>query len=538
MLKLTDKSKNKPADILTATAPDTLAAFHVVAEIGLAPNEVADRRKKYGYNEVPVTQTHPLLVFLGKFWGISAWMLELIIVLSAVLGNIADLVLVSVLLVVNAVLSYSQERRATSVVDALRQRLRVSARVRRESIWQVMPSRELVPGDIVRLRSGDIIPADVKLLTGTLAIDLSSITGESKDVDKVPGDVLPSGAIVRKGEGNGVVLVTGPKTSLGRTTKLVQKAQPKLHIEAVIVRVVRWLFLIVGLLLSVVAGLAWLHGLPLLQLAPLLLVLLMSAVPVALPAMFTVCMALGSKDLAKRGVLVTRLSAIEDAATMDVLCVDKTGTITMNHLAITSVIPINDATETSILHAGLSASKESNQDPIDLAFVTEAKQRNLYNSRPAVIKGTFVPFDAKNRRTEALIEQKGQRFRVMKGAVETVTQICGSLPPTIAALVEASSAKGYRTLAVAQGPEAGKLTLLGLVTLNDPPRPDAMKLIAELKDLGVSVKMLTGDALPVANAIGLEVGLLRIQRMADLKATGTATTTKPEDLHLGNLVVL
>jgi|GEM_PF-7973 len=519
-----------PELLLKASVPDTLAALHVVAKIGLATNEVSERRKKYGYNEVPITKTHPLLVFLGKFWGMSAWMLELIILLSAVLGNIADLVVVSVLLVVNAVLSYTQERRATGVVEALRQRLQVSARVLRDATWQVIPSRELVPGDIVRLRSGDIIPADVKLLTGTLTIDQSSLTGESKDVDTVPGGVLSSGSIVRSGEGNGVVLVTGSKTYLGRTTELVQKAQPKLHIEIVIIKVVRWLFVIVGILLSVVIGLAWMHGLPLQQIAPLMLVLLMSAVPVALPVMFTVSMALGSKDLAKHGVLVTRLSAVEDAATMDVLCADKTGTITMNQLAVTGVIPVGDATEASVLYAGLLASKESNQDPIDLAFVAATKERGLYIDKPAVIKDSFVPFDAKNRRTEALVEQNGQRLRVMKGAVETITQLCGSLPPAIAALVETSSSKGYRTLAVAQGPDGGSLTLLGLVTLNDPPRPDAKQLIAELKDLGVSVKMLTGDALPVASAIGNEVGLPCIHRMADLKAAGEHTNPKEEDL--------
>jgi H+-transporting ATPase len=529
----TNTAKTKPADILNASAPDTLTALHVVAEIGLAPDEVAVRRKQYGYNEVAITKSHPFLVFLGKFWGLSAWMLELIIVLSAVLGNIADLVMVSVLLVVNAVLSYTQERRATGVVAALRKRLQVSARVRRESVWQVIPSRELVPGDIIRLRSGDIIPADIKLLTGLLAIDQSAMTGESRDVDKAPGDVLSSGSIVWSGEGNGVVIVTGAKTYLGRTTELVQKAQPKLHIEAVIAKVVLWLFLIVGLLLSVVVGLIWMHDLPFLQIAPLLLVLLMSAVPVALPVMFTVSMALGSKDLAKRGVLVTRLSAVEDAATMDVLCVDKTGTITMNQLAISGVIPVGNASEASILYAGLLASKESNQDPIDLAFVAAVKERHLYDQKPLAIKGTFVPFDAKNRRTEALFEQNGQRMRVMKGAVETLTQFCGPLPPAIAALVAASSAIGYRTLAVAQGPEAGPFMLLGLVTLNDPPRPDAKQLIAELKDLGVAVKMLTGDALPVANAIGQEVGLPCIHRMADLKVIKTHTTPQVEDFLAG-----
>jgi P-type E1-E2 ATPase len=270
---------------------------------------------------------------------------ELIMVLSAVLGKYSDLIAVGALLVINAVLSFMQEYRAAGVVEALRKRLQVSARVPRDSNWQVIPARELVPGDIVRVRPGDIIPDDVKLLTGALIVDQSALTGESKDADKAIGEVLSSGSIVRRGEGNGVVLLTGAKTYFGRTTELVQEARPKLHIEAVVAKVVRWLFVIVGALLCVVVVLSLIRGAPLIEMVPLMLVLLMSAVPVALPVMFTVSMAVGSKELAKRGVLVTRLSAAEDAATMDVLCVDKTGTITMNQLAVTGVISLERATE-------------------------------------------------------------------------------------------------------------------------------------------------------------------------------------------------
>ena len=302
--------------------------------------EVEARRKEHGYNEVAEQKEHPVLKFLGKFWGLSAWMLELIMLLSLVLRNYADLAIVGALLVVNAVLGFWQERRAAGVMETLRRRLQVSARVLRDASWQVVPARELVPGDIVRVRPGDIVPADVKVLTGTLSVDQSALTGESKDVDKAAGEVLSSGSIVRRGEGNGVVMLTGAKTYFGRTTQLVQTASPKLHIEAVISKVVRWLFVIVGALLAVVIVMSLIRGTPLFEMIPLMLVLLMSAVPVALPVMFTVSMAIGSAELAKRGVLVTRLSASEDAATMDVLCVDKTGTITMNQLAVTGVIPL------------------------------------------------------------------------------------------------------------------------------------------------------------------------------------------------------
>jgi len=529
-------STGKDPDIAAASVPETLAALQVNPETGLTHAEVDVRRKEYGYNEVTEKKGHPVFKFLRKFWGVSAWMLELIMVLSAVLGKYSDLVVVGVLLVINAVLSFMQEHRAAGVVEALRRRLQVNARVRREASWQVIPARELVPGDIVRVRPGDIIPADVKLLTGALTVDQSALTGESKDADKVPGGVLSSGSIVRRGEGNGVVMLTGAQTYFGRTTQLVQEARPTLHIEAVVAKLVRWLFVIVGALLCVVIVLSLIRGAALIEMIPLMLVLLMSAVPVALPVMFTVSMAVGSKELAKRGVLVTRLSAAEDAATMDVLCVDKTGTITMNQLAVTGVIPLEQATEADVLFAGALASQEANQDPIDLAFLAAANERHLFDGVPAVTPVSFAPFDATNRRTEAVVEQNGQRLRVMKGAVRTIAEVCGLQPPAIEALearVSASAAKGYRTLAVARGPETGALALAGLVSLYDPPRPDAKPLIAELRGLDVSVKLLTGDALPVACEIGQGVGLPNIRRMADLKAASAQVGNKTADLFAG-----
>src|SRR5471030_1997321 len=400
-----------PPGIAAASVPDTLATLHVNPATGLTHAEADSRRKKSGYNEVAEKKGHPVLKFLEKFWGISAWMLELIMILSAVLGNFADLAVVGALLIINAVLSFMQESRAVGVVETLRKRLQVSARVRRDAGWQVVPARELVPGDIVRVRPGDIIPADVKLLTGALSVDQSALTGESKDADKAAGAVLSSGSVVRRGEGNGVVMLTGAKTYFGRTTQLVQEARPKLHIEAVVTKVVRWLFVIVGVLLGVVVVLSLIRGAPLIEMVPLMLVLLISSVPVALPVMFTVSMAIGLKELAKRGVLVTRLSAAEDAATMDVLCVDKTGTITMNQLAVTGVIPLEQATDADVLFAGALASQDANQDPIDLALLAAAKERRIFDGRPAVTPVSFAPFDAKNRRTEAVVEQSGQRLR-------------------------------------------------------------------------------------------------------------------------------
>ena len=522
-----------PPDIASAPVTETLAALHVNPDTGLTRAEVDTRRTEHGYNEVAEQKGHPVLVFLGKFWGLSAWMLELIMVLSAVLGKYSDLAVVSALLVINAVISFVPERRAAGVVEALRRRLQVNARVRRESSWQVIPARELVPGDIVRVRPGDLIPADVKLFAGGLTVDQSALTGESQDADKTLGDVLSSGSVVRRGEGNGVVMLTGAKTYFGRTTELVQLARPKLHMEAVVTIVVRWLFVIVGLLLGVVVILSLVRAAPLLEMVPLVLVLLMSAVPVALPVMFTISTAVGSRELAKRGVLITRLSAAEEAATMDVLCVDKTGTITMNQLAVTAVIPLEHATEADVLLVGALASQEANQDPIDLAFLAAAKERHVFDAAAAVTPVSFAPFDAKNRRTEAVVEQNGQRLRVMKGAVRTIAEACGLSAPAIEALearVNEAALKGYRTLAVARGVETGSLAVVGLVMLYDPPRPDAKQLIAELRDLGVPVKLLTGDALPVAREIAQGVGLPNIRAVADLKAAGTQAGNEAVDL--------
>jgi len=522
-----------PLDTGAASIPDTLRSLNVNPEIGLTLAEVEARRTSFGYNEVADRKQHPARKFLAKFWGISAWMLELIMLLSAILRKYSDLAVVGALLVINAILSFSQEHRAAGVVDALRRRLQVSARVRRESIWQRVPARELVPGDIVRSRTGDIIPADLKLLDGALTVDQSALTGESKDVDKAPGEILSSGSIVRRGEGDAVVMLTGARTFYGRTTELVQSARPALHIEAVVAGVVRSLFAVVGALLGVVIAVSVIRGAPILEMAPLLLVLLMSAVPVALPVMFTVSMAVGSRELAKRGVLVTRLSAAEDAATMNVLCVDKTGTITVNQLAVAGVMPREGASDIDVLSAGALASEEANQDPIDLAFLEATRDPHVFAGLSKATLVSFAPFDAKNRRTEAVVEVNGQRLRVMKGAVRTVAQACGLPPPAIEALeaqASESALKGYRTLAVARGTDTGIPTLLGLVNLFDPPRPDAKVLIDALRSLGISVKMLTGDGLAIASEIARGLGLSNIRRAADLKTAGARAGNETVDL--------
>ncbi len=474
---------------------------------GLKSAEVQERLRQYGFNEVPEKKSNPIIMFAKKFWGLTAWMLEIIIVLSWFLQRYADFYIVTGLLVFNSVLGFLEEQRASGAVEALKEKLHVNARVLRDGVWKVVPARELVPGDIVRIRSGDFVPADVKVQS-ELEVDQSALTGESLTVEKEPGEVLYSGSVVKRGESNGVVVSTGINTYFGKTVQLIQIASPKLHIEEVVSKVVRWLLVIVIGLIVVAFAFSVLRGVSLLDVLPIVLVLLLSAIPVALPAMFTTSMAIGAMELAKKGVIVTRLSAAEDAATMNVLCADKTGTITMNKLSIASVMPLNGFNEDEVILYGALASQEANQDTIDMAFINMAKQKNLMAD--GFIQKTFVPFDPKTRRTEALVQKGSYEFKVMKGAVRVIAGACG-LDENSTKKLEIQSqefaAKGYRTLAISKADIQGQAQLVGLSTLYDMPRPDSKLLIKELRELGVSVKMLTGDALPIAREVANDVGL-------------------------------
>ncbi len=501
------KTNADPASSQNAsTAAEAPTQEHMTS--GLTSAEAQQRLREYGFNEVAEKKPNPVLQFAKKFWGLTAWMLEIIIVLSWFLQKYADIYIVLGLLIFNAVLGFEEEYRASGAVDALKEKLRVNARVLRDGNWRLLSARELVPGDVVRIRAGDFVPADVKLAAGTLEVDQSTLTGESLTVEKQTGDVVYSGSIVKRGESSGVVSATGVKTYFGRTAQLVQLAKPKLHIEKVISSVIRWLLVIDSALIAVALVFSFIRGFGILEVLPIVLVLLLSAIPVALPAMFTVSMSIGAKELSKKGVLVTRLSAAEDAATMNVLCADKTGTITMNRLSIAKVFPTNGFTENDVVFYGALASQEANQDPIDLAFLNMAKQQNL--PIDTCVQRTFVPFDAQTRRTQATLQRGNEECTVTKGAVNTIAEAIGlneHETSNLKSQTEDYAAKGYRTLAVAKTNNDGHFQLVGLTALYDMPRPDSKQLIHELQELGVSVKMLTGDALPIAQETAKNVSL-------------------------------
>jgi H+-transporting ATPase len=346
-------------------------------EKGLTLEEARKRISEYGYNEVPEKRVSTIIGFVKKFWGITPWMLEITIALEWILGKYFEMFVVIGLLVFNAVLGFIQEERANSALELLKEKLKINARVKRDGNWTLIPARELVPGDIIRLRAGDFIPADGKVAEGNVEVDQSSLTGESQMIAKKANEVLYGGSIVRRGEVTGIVTSTGTKTYFGRTVELIQVAKPKLHMEEVTSKVVKWLVVIVSSFLSVALVFTAVKGMSLIGILPLAVVLMVSAIPVALPTMFTISMALGSLELMKKGILITRLSAIEDAATMNIVCADKTGTMTMNKLFVEEEMAVDKFSEKDVILYGALASQEANQDPIDLAFLSAAKDSHL-----------------------------------------------------------------------------------------------------------------------------------------------------------------
>jgi H+-transporting ATPase len=495
-------------------------------QTGLQTQEVQKRLTTYGYNEVPEKKLS-FWTRLGKrFWGIIPWMLEATAIVTLILGKYPQAFVIVFLVFFNAGMSLWREGRAKAAMGALKQRLRIQSRVKRDGKWSTVPARELVPGDVVRVRIGDLLPADIKIVEGSLGLDQSVLTGESGIVDKPPTELAYSGSAVKRGEATGIVDSTGTKTYFGRTISLLDLAKPKLHMEEVTVKVARQLAIIVLASLLIVFVYAILTGFDLAILLPLTGVLLVASVPVAMPTMFTINMALGAAVLAKQGVLVTRLSASEDAATMDVLCADKTGTITLNKLFLEEEVPYNGFSEGDVLLFGALASKEANQDPIDIAFLAAAAQAHL--PLDAYAQTGFVPFDPTTRMTEATINKAGKQFFVEKGSFDTICVVC-NVPEqeakAIQTIAEQLSAKGLRVIAVAKGIDKSRPEFVGLAGIADRIREDSYKILEQIRELGVEVKMLTGDSLPIAKNIAQQIGLGKnITTMSQIQEAETKAT--------------
>ncbi len=481
---------------------------------GLSSAEAQRRLAAEGYNEIAEERPRPWLLLARKLWAPVPWMLEITIIVSLLMARYTDAVIIAFLLIFNAVVGYMQEQRADAALRLLRQRLAVMVRVLRDGRWQEVPARELVRGDTMYLRMGDITPADVTLFEGSLLLDQASLTGESVPVERGSREMALAGTQVKRGEATGIVSATGTRTTYGRTAELVQTARTVSHLEAVVLTIVKYLVIGDAVLALVVLGAALWRQLPYASTLPFVLMLLIASVPVALPATFTLTQALGAQELARHRVLITRLSAIEEAASMDLLCVDKTGTITANQLRVERVIPYTPATsEATVLDLAALASEAATQDPLDVAILAAASQSSRSSQSVPPASGPtrvldFIPFDPASKRTEARVEQEGIVRRVVKGTPRVVADLAPDADvPAIMREVATLSQQGCRVLAVASGPETGALTFAGLIGLADPPRPDSAGLIADLRRLGVRAIMLTGDTVETASTVAEAVGI-------------------------------
>lgn len=473
------------------------------AATGLTSSEAAARLQRDGPNAMPDTSNHPLRDALMKFWAPVPWLLEGAIVLQIMLHKDVEATVIAGLLIFNAALAHFQEGRAQATLKALKSRLALNASVERDGAWKTLPAAELVCGDLVKLSLGAVVAADVHLVDGSVLLDQSMLTGESLPVEAGAGVDTYAGALVRRGEATAEVTATGTRTKFGRTAELVRTAHVVSSQQKAVLQIVRNLALFNCGVILLIGVYAYLHAMPWSEIIALLLTSVLAAIPVALPATFTLAAALGARALAKLGVLPTRLSAVDEAATIDVLCSDKTGTLTRNELSVTSVHPLPGFDEAYVLGMAALASSEGGQDSVDAAIRTASS----HQPAPDMPKlSQFVPFDpAKKISAATVTDAKGGVQRVVKGAFAVVSGLA-SPAPAAAVITDVLEKQGFRVLAVAAGSPAS-MQLMGLIALSDPPRKDSISLISELKTLGVRTVMITGDAPATAKVVAHAVGL-------------------------------
>ena len=478
---------------------------------GLSNHEAEVRLTKYGYNELVEKKINPILKFLSYFWGPIPVMIMIAAILSGILRRWPDFGVILFLLIMNAVVGFREEYQAGNVIAALKEKLAIQARVKREGTWTQIPARELVPGDIIRLRIGDIIPADARLLDGDpVQVDQSALTGESLPVEHKSGDAVYSGSILKQGEIDALVYGTGKNTYYGKTAELVESCKTSSHLQRAVIKIADYLIVIAVVLAIIILAVALLQGDNLITVLQFALVLTIAAVPVAMPAVLSVTMALGARVLAVKQAIVTRLSAIEEMAGVDTLCSDKTGTLTQSKLTPGKIFSLNDTSTEQLELSAALASRAENQDPIDLAVLDNLKDKQQLASYQVV---HFQPFDPVHKRTEATVKSKeGHIFKVTKGAPQVILAMdtdVAKIKQKVEEVVNDFASRGFRSLGVASTRNNGKWQFLGVIPLYDPLREDSKTTIDTAKQMGVKVKMLTGDQIAIAKEIGRQLDLGR-----------------------------
>ncbi|MBN3946983.1 MAG: plasma-membrane proton-efflux P-type ATPase [Nostoc sp. NMS7] len=498
----TKATKSKPDakdDLKTLPLPEVEKKLESSPD-GLSQAQAKKRLTEYGPNEIEEKKTNPFLKFLTYFWGPIPWMIEAAVILSGVVRHWPDFFIILLLLVTNAVVAFWEESAAGNAITALKAKLATKTQVKRDGKWITPPARELVPGDVIQLRLGDIVPADARLLDGDpMSVDQSALTGESLPAKCNPGDAVFSGSIVRRGESSALVYATGANTYFGKTAQLVQKAQTVSHFQKAVLKIGNYLILLALALVTLIITVAISRGDPILTTLQFALVLTVAAIPVAMPTVLSVTMAVGARLLSKKKAIVSRLVAIEELAGVDVLCADKTGTLTQNKLTLGDPFSVNNIPADEIILNGALASRAENNDTIDLAVLDGLKDKDSLKAYEVV---HFTPFDPVHKRTEASVKAKdGKTFKVTKGAPQVILALstnAGQVKSAVEKAVNEFATRGFRSLGVARAEGDGKWQFLGVLPLFDPPREDAKATIASAAKMGVNIKMLTGDALAIA----------------------------------------
>jgi len=476
---------------------------------GLTQAEAQKRLAQYGPNEIEEKKTNPFLKFLSYFWGPIPWMIEIAVVLSGVVQHWPDFFIILLLLVANGVVGFWEEREAGNAIAALKAKLATKARVLRDGKWINPAARELVPGDVIRLRLGDIVPADARLLDGDpVEVDQSALTGESLPATRKSGEAVFSGSIVRQGEIGALVYATGADTYFGKTAELVQTAHTVSHFQRAVLKIGDYLIVLAVALVGVIMAVAIFRGDPVLTTLQFALVLTVAAIPVAMPTVLSVTMAVGARLLAKKQAIVSKLVAIEELAGVDILCADKTGTLTQSKLTLGDPFCVNAIAADQMILAAALASRADNNDTIDLAVLGGLKDDQALKSYQV---GHFQPFDAVKKRTEAAVKgPDGKEFKVSKGAPQVIMALSSNAAEVKSAVdkaVDDFAARGFRSLGVARAGTDGKWQFLGVLPLFDPPRDDAKTTIATAGQMGVKIKMVTGDALAIARETAKKLGM-------------------------------
>jgi H+-transporting ATPase len=515
----------------------TLPLVEVEKKLGSSPDglthaEAQKRLTQYGPNEIAEKKTNEILKFLSYFWGPIPWMIEVAVILSAAARHWPDFGIILILLLANAMVGFWEEHQAGNAIAALKATLAIKARVKRDGKWVNPAARELVPGDAIRLRLGDIVPADARLLDGDeISVDQSALTGESLPATRKSGDAVFSGSIVRRGEIDALVYATGGKTYFGKTAELVETAVTVSHFQKAVLKIGNYLIILALILVAVIIGLGIYRGEPILTVLQFALVLTVAAIPVAMPTVLSVTMAVGARLLAKKQAIVSKLVAIEELAGVDVLCADKTGTLTQNKLTLGEPFCLDAISADELILAGALASQAANNDTIDLAVLGGLKDKQAL--KPYQVTH-FTPFDPVHKRTEATVKgADGKTFKVTKGAPQVILALSANASTVKSAVdkaVDDFAARGFRALGVARADGDGEWRLLGVLPLFDPPREDAKATVATAAEMGVKIKMVTGDALAIARemakTLGMGANILDANTLGDAKTEETAVVAK------------